>query len=264
MAEDEHFGGAIAITGLAKAITRMFHEDIPKWEIIPDDIDSAGQVIFRIVSTAATPSEVERLLSSDFHTTAVTLFYRNYSPQLIERALAHARKFTLTQDGTGVEFRVGGGILGLLAAVHEAVEQNYWRMLGVVTLLACVGAVLGLGTLRAVFSVAAVFLLSQGALLTLLWFGSIDLNVYTLPVIVCNLGTVLIPAFVSWNRETDTAYCRQALAATGLTVAAAASAWLFSPLRLQAEMGVFLIVVAVVNALLPLLVRRQVQPLQCS
>ena len=93
MAADRQFGGAVAVPGFVKSITRMFHENIPKWAMLPDDISSAGQIIFRIVAGATTPSEVERFLSTDFRTTAVTLFYRDYSPGLVERSLARIRSF---------------------------------------------------------------------------------------------------------------------------------------------------------------------------
>ncbi len=252
MAEDDHFGGALAITSLTKAITRMFHEDVPKWEMVPDDIDSAGQVIFRIVTAAATPSEVERFLSTDFSTTAVTLFYRDYSPTIVTHALKRAREFIAQQNGNGVEFRVGGGILGVLAAVHEAVESGYWRTLGALALLAGVAAFLGLGSVRAALAVTAALALSQGVMLTLLWLGNIDFNVYTLPVVVVSAGTILIPVFLAWTRDGGVARYAQAFAATSLTLASAASVWLFSPLRLQAEMGVFLIVLALVNVVIPL------------
>jgi hypothetical protein len=230
----------------------MFHEDIPKWEMVPDDIDSTGQVIFRIITAAATPSEVERFLSTDFRTTAVTLFYRDYSPAILAHALARAREFIATQNGTGVEFRLGGGILGVLAAVHAAVEDSYWRVLGVLTLLAFVEAVLGVGTLRAALGVTIALALSQGVMLTLLWLGNIDLNMYTLPVVVSSAGSILIPTFLTWAQGEGTAPHAQALAATSLIVALAVSVWLFSPLRLQAEMGVFLILLALVNTLIPL------------
>lgn len=252
MAEDDYFGGALAITSLTKSITRMFHEDVPKWEMVPDDIDSTGQVIFRIITAAATPSEVERFLSTDFSTTAVTLFYRDYSPTIVAHALNRAREFIAQQNGNGVEFRVGGGIFGVLAAVHDAVESGYWRTLGALALLAGVAAFLGLASLRAAFAVTATLALSQGVMLTLLWLGNIDFNVYTLPVVVVSAGTILIPAFLVWTRDGGGARYAPAFAATSLTLASAASVWLFSPLRLQAEMGVFLIVLALVNVVIPL------------
>jgi hypothetical protein len=257
MAEDNQFSGAIAITSLAKSITRMFHEDIPKWEIIPDDINSAGQVIFRIITAAATPSEVERFLSTDFRTTAVTLFYRDYSPTIVARALDHVREFIAKQDGTSVEFRVGGGILGVLAAVHAAVEQSYWRTVGALALLACVAAVVGIGTFRAAFGVTAALVLSQGVMLALLWLGNIDLNMYTLPVVIASAGVVLIPAFLLWAAGEGASRTAQALVANSLTLASAASVWLFSPLRLQAEMGVFLIVLALASTVIPLSLQKK-------
>src|SRR5262245_50600440 len=204
MAEDDQFGGAMAITSLTKSLTRMFHEDVPKWEIVPDDIDSAGQVIFRIVVGAATPNEVERFLSTDFSTTAVTLFYRDYSPTIVSRALNRAHEFIAKQNGAGVEFRVGGGILGVLAAVHAAVESSYWRTLGALVLLAGAAAFLSLGSVRAAFTVMATLALSQGVMLTVLWLGHIDFNIYTLPVIVVSAGVILIPEFLTWMPDCGT------------------------------------------------------------
>jgi hypothetical protein len=251
MADDEHFGGAVAITGLTKSITRLFHEDVPKWEIIPDDLDSTGQVIFRIVTSAATPSEIERFLSTDFRTTAVTLFYRDYSPAVVTHALERAHEFIAHQNGSGVEFRVGGGILGVLAAVHTAVESSYWRTLSALVLLTALATLVGTGAVGGAVRVTGVLLISQGVMLTLLWLGHIDLNMYTLPIVLVSAGTTLIPAILPWTFNDDAKRQASLLTATGLTVAAAAAVWLFSPLRLQAEMGVFLILLALVNIVLP-------------
>jgi predicted RND superfamily exporter protein len=256
MAEDEQLGGSFAITNLVKAVTRMFHEDIPKWEVVPDDLNSAGQVVFRVVSSAATPSEVARLLSTDFRTTAVTLFYHRYSPVTVERALSRAQEFMASQNGQEVQFRLGGGLLGILAAVHAAVEQNYWYFIGFFLFCASIGAV-GCGTAgRETLRIMKLLLLTQAVVFLLLWGGGIDLNIYTLPLIMVGTGTVLLPAFLTWDPEDATV--TQGLAITSLTVAASAAVWLFSPMRLQAEMGVFLIVLAVIA----LLFARQMSPMR--
>lgn len=248
MAEDEQLGGSFAITNLIKAVTRMFHEDIPKWEVIPDDLNSAGQVVFRIVSSAATPSEVARLLSNDFRTTAVTLFYRRYSPATVDRAISRAQEFMASQNGQKIQFRLGGGLLGILAAVHAAVERNYWYFLGFFLFLASIGAAAGGAAGRGTVGVIKLLLVTQVVVFLLLWGGGIDLNIYTLPMIMVGTGTILLPAFLTWGPDDDTTM--HALAVTSLTVAASAAVWLFSPMRLQAEMGVFLIVLAVIVLLL--------------
>ena len=124
MAADRQFGGVVAVPGFVKSITRMFHENIPKWAMLPDDISSTGQIIFRIVAGATTPSEVERFLATDFRTTAVTLFYRDYSPGLVKRSLAHIRSFEGPNTGIPVEFHFGGGLLGVVAAIHAGAAQT--------------------------------------------------------------------------------------------------------------------------------------------
>lgn len=256
MAEDNQFGGALAITNLTKSITRMFHEDIPKWEIIPDDINSTGQVIFRIILSAATPSEVERFLSTDFRTTTVTFFYRNYSPDILDRILARAKAFTARQQDNTVQFRVGGGIFGVLAAVHAAVELALWRMVGVVLLLAAVGGFFLNTSLRPVWKLLAGVLLALGALLSVLWLGGIDLNMYTLPVVVLSLGTGFLPLSWGLSDSVDTQCHASSCTALGLTIGAAAAVWLLSPLRLQVEMGGFLMALALLLTIIPVGLKR--------
>lgn len=255
MAGDAQFGGALAITSLAKSITRMFHEDVPKWEIIPDDIDSAGQVIFRIISSAATPSEVERFLSTDYRTTAVTLFYRNYSPEIVARILTRAQAFIAQRQNDLVRFRVGGGILGVLAAVHTAVEHAYWRTIGFLIVLTTLGGWISTGAFRSALLLLGSVLLVQGILLSVSWLGHIDFNMYTLPAFVLCAGAVLLPVTIALTDDVHAQSDHSSEMATGLTIIAAAAPWLFSSLRLQAELGGLFICLAVALVIVPFIVR---------
>jgi hypothetical protein len=251
MAEDQDFGGSVAITNLVKSVTRMFHEDIPKWEVIPDDLDSAGQVIFRVVSSAATPSEVARLFSQDFRATAVSFFYRQYSPDAVTRIFDRARSFTAAGNNHNVQFHIGGGLLGILAAMHGAVEQNYWRFFAVFGALTALGALLATKSVRAMLEIVATVLLTQAALLLLLWWGGIDLNMYSLPILVTGFGMLLPATFPLWTTTAEENTAFHVLMVTGVITAVAAAVWLLSPLRLQAELGVLLIVLVFVGSVLP-------------
>lgn len=255
MAEDAQFGGALAITSLTKSITRMFHEDVPKWELIPDDINSAGQVIFRIISSAATPSEVERFLSTDYHTTAVTLFYKNYSPDIVDQILSRARTFISQQQDGVVQFRVGGGILGVLAAVHAAVEQAYWRTLGLLLLLASIGGWISGGSLRSALLLPGSVVLVQGVLLSVSWLEHIDLNMYTLPAFVLSAGVAVLPMTIALTKNASPQFNGSIEVVIGLIIIAAAAPWLFASLRLQAELGGLFICLAVALAIIFSIVR---------
>ncbi len=255
MAEDPDFGGTVAITNLIKSVTRMFHEDVPKWEVIPDDLDSAGQVIFRIISSAATPNEVARLFSQDFHATAVTFFYRRYSPSMVARVLARAHTFVAARTDPNIQFYLGGGLLGILAAVHGAVELSYWRFVAAFAVLAALGALLATRSARSLVVMLGTIVLTQAALLLLLWWGGIDLNMYSLPVVIAGLGMLLPPTFLLWTIQ-DENISLYVLITSSVIAAMAAALWLLSPLRLQAEMGVLLIVLALMATVLPLQVQR--------
>lgn len=258
MAADRQFGGAVAVPGFVKSITRMFHENIPKWAMLPDDISSTGQIIFRIVAGATTPSEVGSFLSTDFRTTAVTLFYRDYSPGLVKRALARLRSFEGPNTGMPVEFRSGGGLLGVVAAIHTGVACSYWSLLSALLGLAFCGGLIGLGSMRAAGLLSLAVVLSQAVMLIVLWVANIDLNMHTLPVVLVALGTVILPASLAL-RDTDTAdhapawdWLGSALTALAIVSAGAALVWLLSPLRLQTEMGLYMLGLSLANTLIPL------------
>lgn len=265
MAADPQFGGAVAVPGFVKSITRMFHENIPKWAMLPDDISSTGQIIFRIVAGATTPSEVGRFLSTDFRTTAVTLFYRDYSPGLAKRTLARIRSFEGPNTGMPVEFRSGGGLLGVVSAIRAGVERSYWYLFGGLLGLTFCGGLIGLGGLRAAGLLGLTVALSQAVMLVVLWVANIDLNMHTLPVVLAAMGTIVLPASLaslSWPQEEEWDGLGYVLTALAIVSAGAALVWLFSPLRLQTEMGLYLLVFSLVNALVPLPLQSLGRPIE--
>ena len=106
-------------------------------------------------------------------------------------------------------------------------------------------------------------------MLIVLWAASIDLNIHTLPVILAAMGTVVLPASLAIRAGAAPAsegwdglgYALVALATVSL---GAALVWLFSPLRLQTEMGLYLLVLSLVNSLLPFSLRALVSPVESA
>ncbi len=244
MALGDHFGVSLAVTDLAKAINRMFHEGIPKWAVLPEDSDAAGQLIFRIVVSATAPGEVERFLAPDLKTVAVTCLYRDYSPEIVARAVERAQDFVARHPSNLVDFHLAGGIFGLLFALNREVLHSYWQ-----TLLAVVLAGLGLstlawGNLREGVRLGALLVLCQAVVLAALSFGKIDLNVYSLPLVLMGMGLTLYAFFP--REETY-----RARVLTALALLPAVLLWTFSPLRFQAEMGGLLALTFLSNAVFP-------------
>jgi hypothetical protein len=99
-------------------------------------------------------------------------------------------------------------------------------------------------------------ILFQSVLLSTAWLGKIDFNVYSLPALVLCAGAVFIPIALVLAKNSEPSVSNASVVATSLVVAAAAVPWLFSPLRLQAEIGGLFICLAVAFTIIPIGVRR--------
>jgi hypothetical protein len=153
----------------------------------------------------------------------------------------------------------------LVAAIHAGVTHGYWSLFGALIGLAFCGGLIGLGSLRAAGLLSLAVILSQAVMLVVLWSANIDLNMHTLPVVLAAMGMVVLPASLaslSWPQEEEWDGLGYALIALATVSVGAALVWLFSPLRLQTEMGLYVLVFAVVNALIPLQLQSLGRPVE--
>ena len=151
----------------------------------------------------------------------------------------------------------------LVAAIHAGVTHGYWSLFGALIGLAFCGGLIGLGSLRAAGLLSLAVILSQAVMLVVLWSANIDLNMHTLPVVLVAMGTVVLPASLaslSWPQEEEWDGLGYALIALATVSVGAALVWLFSPL--QTEMGLYVLVFAVVNALIPLQLQSLGRPVE--
>jgi predicted RND superfamily exporter protein len=252
MAYGDHFGVSLAVTDLAKGINQMFHEGIPKWAVLPDDTDGAGQIIFRIVLSAAAPGEVERFLSPDLSTVAITVLYRDYAPEIVTRTIQRAQTFVSTHPSDQVDFHLAGGIFGMLFAMNSEIFFSYWHSLFFILLITLLLYIYASGSLATGLQLILPLVLSQAVVLAALFLGGIDLNIYTLPVILLSIGTGIDPCTYLWEtRERSRARGRAAVI-TALILIPTSLLWLLSPLRFQTEMGALLALLFFGNVFLSL------------
>jgi uncharacterized protein len=276
MAYGDHFGLSLAVTNLAKGINQMFHEGIPKWAVLPEDTEGAGQIIFRIVLSAAAPGEVERFLSPDLTTVAVTVLYREYAPEIVTQAIRRAQTFVSSHPSDKVDFHLAGGIFGMLWAMNSEILFSYWHSLFFILLIVLLLYIYASGALTTGLRLILPLGLSQAAVLAALYFGEIDLNIYTLPVILISIGTGIDTCVYLWSQplvgaqraaplrseqawgmwehgRTSVITAPSASLRTGLALIPASLLWLLSPLRFQAEMGALLALLFFCNVFLSLI-----------
>ena len=163
-----------------------------------------------------------------------------------------------------VKFRLATGAVGVMAATNEAVEaaqvpMMIWVYLAV-TLLCLISFRSVRGTICVVLPLVVVSLLAQ----TLMTWLEIGLTVATLPVIALGVGIGVdygiyifsrMVGFIRAGRSVSDAYFEtlkltgNAVLFTGLTLAIGVSTWIFSALQYQADMGIMLTFMFLVNML---------------
>ena len=254
MERDGGAGGTLTFTNMLKRIYRMFHEGHPKWEMLPKNPRYLGQ-IGALIRNNSSPGEMDQWVDGDWTNATITCFYKEYNNDLIKRCIGKAEEFIKERTPEKVNFRLAGGLLGILAAVNEEVEYSFWVSLVVVfsaVFLLCVT------TFR---SVAAGLILiiplgiSQVLAEVFMLIKGIDLNINSLPVAAIAVGIgidygIYLMARISeeYRKSCDyTTANKRALETTGKAIIFTATTlivgvifWVFVDLKFQAEMGLLL------------------------
>ena len=201
--------------------------------------------------------------------TAVHLFLTDHKATTINRVIAAVQRFRDESKEPGITIRLAAGNAGVLAAINDEVERSELPMMLYVYAAIVILVFLVYRDLRAV--VACCLPLTVGTFIGY-WFMKelqIGLPVATLPVMVLAVGIGVDYAFYIYNRlqlyladglEIVPAF-RRALSETGiatvftaLTLSVGVATWVFSPLKFQADMGLLLAFMFMLNMLMAITV----------
>ncbi len=245
----------ISLANVARVVNAGWNEGNVKWRVIPRN----SQVLAQSVSGVETASG---LLNTDCSVMPVTLFTRDHKATTIAHIIEEAKRTAADLDTEGVQFRLASGNVGVMAATNEAVQEAQIPMLFYVY-----AAVIGLcliffrswrGTLYIVLPLGIVSALAYAVMAQL----SIGLTVYTLPVVALGVGVGVDYGIYIFARlqehlragiGLERAYRRAlsetgaAVIFTGLSLAIAVSTWILSALQFQADMGILLTFMFLMN-----------------
>jgi hypothetical protein len=247
-------GGSLTVTNMMRRAYRMYHEGEPRWEFIPDETRHLGNLFF-LIGSSTSPGEMDRYFSRDYKNATITVFYRDYSSEVIRGAIRRAKEFIAANPLENVTFRLAGGLMGVLAATYEEVDWSYMVNIPLVMITVFV---LSFITYRSVLGALIVMMpsivaqpLSEAAMY---WLG-IDANINSLPVAAIGIGIGIDYGYYVLSRiveeyrkrpDFDLANAEalmttgKAIMFTGTTLTAAVIFWLFFPMKFQAEMALLL------------------------
>jgi predicted RND superfamily exporter protein len=257
MRNTEGVQSVIGLPGIAKIINSGWNEGSLKWRILPRNSSVLTQ------SVAYVPTD-SGLLNSDCSVMPMMIFTTDHKANTIEHIVAEVKRFRDERGSEKVRFRLATGNVGVMAATNEEVEANQFPiLLGVFSAV----ILLCLITFRSVRAVLCVILplglvsLLAYALMSVLGIG---LKVSTLPVVALGVGIGVDYGIYIYSRfkefrdgnEPFQGAFRHTLQVTGsgvvftgLTLAIGTGTWIFSPLQFQADMGILLTFMFLVNML---------------
>jgi hypothetical protein len=194
----------------------------------------------------------------------VYIYTVDHKAETIERIVAEVKAYQAEHGSEEVKFRLATGNVGVMAATNEVVSEAQFPILlwvfAAIILLCLITFRSVKGTLCIVIPLALVSILAY-ALMAILEIG---LKTSTLPVVALGVGIGVDYGIYIYSRfksllqeglSIHDAYLAtlkltgSGVIFTGVTLAIGVATWIFAPIKFQADMGILLTFMFLVNML---------------
>jgi len=257
MANVEGVRDVVSLAGVSKVVSAGWSEGSLKWRNLPRDERQLVQAQGYIETSTG-------LLNRDCSVMPVMLFLADHRAETIERVIAAVKGYREAHPTEGVTYRLATGNVGVMAAQNEEVRAKEFVILGwvfaAVTLMCLINFRSVIGTIMVIIPLTLVSILVYAVMA----FVGIGLKVNTLPMVALGAGIGVdygiylfsrMQEFLHAGHSVRVAYDRAlrvtgaAIVFTGITLAIGVATWAFSPLKFQADVGLMLTFMFVVNML---------------
>ena len=248
----------VSLPTIAKIANSGLNEGHPKRAALP--YDALG-----LTSTIGFAPENSGLLNSDCTFLTTNIYVADHRAETIKTLVTAIKRFRADNPVPGVTLRLASGNIGIQAAVNEVLEHTELPMMLYVYATILVLVFLAYRDWRAMIACCVPLTLS-----TFLgyWFMKelgIGLTVATLPVMVLAVGIGVDYAFYIYNRlqfhlahgvEIINAFKRSLMEVgvatifTAITLSIGIATWSFSALKFQADMGLLLTFMFMINMIM--------------
>ncbi|MCY1326779.1 efflux transporter, putative, hydrophobe/amphiphile efflux-3 family [compost metagenome] len=244
-----------SVAGMGKSVIAGNNEGNPRWSAIPGDGRGLQQG-----SQAYAPDH--GLVTDGCQRMQILVFLTDHEGATVFHVVSEAKRIIAGISVPGVQFRLAGGNVGVMAAANEAVKHAEVVMLAALFCSVALFCLLTFRSLRAVLCILVplgIVAILCNALMAMLGIG---LKVATLPVMALGVGVGVdygiylyerIQHEMAEGRDLRNAFyqamCQRGTAAvfTAVTMSIGVCTWAFAPLKFQADMGVLLAFMFLVN-----------------
>ncbi|HXV39989.1 MAG TPA: MMPL family transporter [Steroidobacteraceae bacterium] len=257
MANVEGVRDVMSLAGVSKVVSAGWSEGSLKWRNLPRDERQLVQAQNYIETSTG-------LLNRDCSVMPVMIFLADHRAETIERVVAAVKDYRAQNPTEGVTWRLATGNVGVMAAQNEEVMAKEFVILGwvfaAVTIMCLVNFRSVIGTIMVIVPLLLVSILVYAVMA----FVGIGLKVNTLPMVALGAGIGVdygiylfsrMQEFLGRGESVQQAYLGAlrvtgaAIFFTGVTLAIGVATWVFSPLKFQADVGLMLTFMFLVNML---------------
>lgn len=264
---DPELGGVKGIDGLVKQVNRLLHSTDPRFNVIPDDKNYVGGVMYTFMMSNPVPGAMNEFTDTNEQKANLVFYYKDHKGETIRRAIHLAKQWIVENEGKvkGLKIRLAGGTMGVTASMNEAAYETNILVVPLAFLL----IVAVVSTFYSSIQAGLLMFMSMffATTLTYAYMGisGMGLNINTVPIISVGIGVGIDYSIYMMDRirtemvilKSLTAATRKAVSTTGqsifftaFTLIAGIVMWVFmSDLRFQADASRLLIAMVVFNAL---------------
>ena len=261
MANVEGVRNVMSLPGVAKVISAGWSEGSLKWRSLPRDQRSLVQAQGFVDTSTG-------LLNGDCSVMPVMLFLADHRAETIDRVIGAVKSYQPPREVPGVRLRLATGNVGVMAAQMEEVRAKelpiLFGLFAVIALMCLLTFRSWVGTIVVMLPLTLVSILAY----TTMAIVGIGLKVTTLPMVALGAGIGVDYGIYLYSRMqaalAEGATVREAyhralrvtgasVFFTGVTLALGVATWVFSPLQFQADVGLMLTFMFIVNMLAAML-----------
>lgn len=247
----------MAITDLARTINAGWNEGSLKWRVIARNKDALAQSVSPVETSTG-------LLNNDGSVIPVMVYLKDHKAETIQRVIAAVKDFRAAHQSDRVKFQLATGNVGVMAATNEVVVAAQFPMVTWLYIAIVVLCLISFRSWRATLCVVLPLVIVSDLAYALMVFLEIGLKTSTLPVVALGVGIgvdygiYLCSALMERMEKGDSledaicfAYATMGTSVvfTGLALSIGVGTWAISALKFQADMGVLLAFMFLVNML---------------
>jgi predicted RND superfamily exporter protein len=247
----------ISLASVAKIVNAGWNEGSLKWRVLPHNQ--------QILAQAVTPIDTATgLLNAQGSVMPVMLFLTDHKAETLRAVTAAVKAFGETHPSPKAKFLLASGTAGVMAATNEVVQAAQFPIVAWVFGATIALCLLTFRSVRATLCIVLPLAIVSYLGYALMVYLKIGLKTSTLPVVALGVGIGVdygVYLFARLQKALhDGEYFEDAMFMafketgssilfTGLTLAIGVSMWVFSDLKFQADMGLLLTFMFLVNML---------------